>query len=239
MSKRVLITGGTEGIGLELVKRYTELGDEVFVVARTLSGIDKVKEKYNCHGKCADISIEGSEIDISNWISYKIPGGMIDILINNAGVISWEELSRQHNSTITSQLRTNLEGLIRLTKQILPKIRETIINVGSGAGTKGHKDLTVYCASKFGVVGFTEALAQEITTPKVYCISPMQVRTKMTNYKGLDPKGVAEFIQRASYGEIKLKHGSNFDMNESYQSDREMSNQTYERDTKEILARRK
>ena len=74
----------------------------------------------------------------------------IDILVNNAGTLSWTPLQNQSFRDIATQVRTNLEGLIKMTRACLPHVKKTIINIGSIAGTVGMEELTVLCYEVWG-----------------------------------------------------------------------------------------
>jgi len=108
----------------------------------------------------------------------------IDILINNAGILSWTSLQNQNFKDIEIQVRTNLEGLMKMTRACLPYVKDTIINIGSIAGTTSMEELTVLCATKFGVRGFTQALAKELRHVNVYSVNPDFIATRMTDFKG-------------------------------------------------------
>lgn len=131
-------------------------------------------------------------------------------MINNAGVISWEYFNNQDIKIIKDQINTNFLGLVMTTKLFLPYINDVIINIGSGAGKNGIAGLSTYCATKFAVRGFSEALAKEFDNIKVYTVNPKMTATRMTNYKGDDPKDVANIIYNAAKGE-KLS-GYEFDV---------------------------
>jgi len=137
--------------------------------------------------------------------------GKIDILINNAGVVAWKPLREQSLEEIEAQVRTNLEGLIKLTKVALPYVGNMVINVGSGAGKTGFAELTTYCATKFGVRGFTQALAQEESL-KVVCVNPGMTATRMTNYRGVQPQEVAKVIFDVAVGRIHVPSGGDVDV---------------------------
>lgn len=139
--------------------------------------------------------------------------GKIDVLINNAGVITWEGLLEQSDEEIEDQIRTNLEGLIKVTKYCLPYIADKIINISSGAGKTGYATLTTYCASKFGVRGFTQALADELKVRiKVYSVNPGSTATRMTNFKGVAVERVAKIILNTALGIYKAPNGGDVDV---------------------------
>ena len=139
----------------------------------------------------------------------------IDILINNAGIASWKSLKEQTDEEIESQIDTNLTGLIKMTKAALPYINKggLIINISSGAGKKAHENLIIYCATKFGVRGFTEALALELPREiKTYSLNPGRTATPMTNFVGNPPSKIADLILKTIYGEIKVNSGEDIDL---------------------------
>lgn len=137
--------------------------------------------------------------------------GKISILVNNAGTIAWKLLEKQNLDEIENQVRTNLEGLIKMTKICLPHLEDTIINISSGAGKSGYAELTTYCATKFGVRGFTQALAEEVPF-KVYSVNPDTTKTRMTNFRGRPPEQVAEVILNAAKGKYGVPSGSDIDV---------------------------
>jgi 3-oxoacyl-[acyl-carrier protein] reductase len=108
----------------------------------------------------------------------------IDILVNNAGVAVYKDFSKMDMDEINSILDINLKGLILCTKYFLPHMQKRnygrIINISSGAGKIGIAKFAVYCASKFGVIGFTEALAEELPRDiRVNAVCPGGVDTQM------------------------------------------------------------
>jgi short-subunit dehydrogenase len=83
-----------------------------------------------------------------------------------------------------------------------------IINIASGAGQTGFADLAPYCATKFGVRGFTQALAEEISKPKVYAVNPDMTKTRLTGFRGRPPGQVAEVVLNTAKGKYKKSSGS-------------------------------
>jgi len=208
----VLITGSSAGIGREtaiafakegcrLVITYNKEKDEAITTAKKcelLGSPDTLVVNLNVMD---DKSVrEAVRSVISKF-------GTIDILVNNAGVIAWKPFREQIKDEIESQLRTNLEGLIKMTKECLPHIKDAIINLASGAGIDAYETLTVYCATKFGVRGFTQALALEEKNLHIYAVNPGMTATRMTNFQGMPPERVAEVVVNAAKGKYKVKSG--------------------------------
>ncbi|HEY9421504.1 MAG TPA: SDR family oxidoreductase, partial [Thermoanaerobaculia bacterium] len=132
--------------------------------------------------------------------------GEISVLINNAGVIVWKPLQEQDDHDVSRQIGTNLVGAILLTRALLPHV-STVLNVGSDLSTFGMARLTVYCAAKFGLRGFTQALALEHPGIRVLCVNPDRTATGMNDFQGRDPAVTAEVIWRAAEGLYDVPSG--------------------------------
>ncbi len=197
--KTVMITGASRGIGAETALAFAKEGCNILITFMgEVGSAEKVQKQCLAEGaKQVDIA----QLDVKDRQSIKsainkavLVFGGIDILINNAGVIRWKKFEAQTDEDIEDQLHTNLEGLIKVTKQALPHIRDTIINIASGAGSHPVVDLSVYCATKYGVKGFTQVLAKETPGLNIYTVSPTMTSTEMTDYHGMPPSKVAEVI---------------------------------------------
>ncbi len=214
--KVILITGAGIGIGRETAFKFAEERCNIIITYYK----DKA-EAMKVFRKCLILGASDAlalELDVMNGKSIakcvkKITErfGRIDILINNAGTIVLEPFKEQTYEEIENQLRTNLEGLIKMTKECLPYIKEDIINIASGAGQEGYADLSVYCTTKFGVRGFTQSLAKELRNLNVYVVNPGTTATRMTNFRGIGPEKVADIILNAAKG--KYKAGPSRDIN--------------------------
>ncbi len=138
--------------------------------------------------------------------------GFIDVLINNAGMAVRKRLRDQTYREIHTQITTNLEGMIKLTRAFSGTVKRAIVNVGSGAGMKGYAELTTYCATKFAVRGFTEALALEMPDKIVLCVNPGTTATRMTGFQGVSPAAVGKIILEAARGLYKVRSGSDINV---------------------------
>ncbi len=220
-NKIVLITGSSIGIGRYSAYEFAKEGSSVVITYFK----DK-EEAVKTYQYCNSLGMKDGMIlhlDLTDNHSIKScikeivnKYGKIDILINNAGVLAWKSLREQTFEEIENQIRVNLEGLIKITKEALPYITYMIINIGSGAGKTGFPELTTYCATKFGVRGFTQSLAQEEKQLKIYTVNPGMTATRMTGYRGISPEIVAKVIVNTAKGMFKRPSGSDIDVWEFY-----------------------
>lgn len=205
--KVVVITGSSRGIGGETALAFAKEGAKVVVTYYTEAvHAEQVADMCSSAG-AADVFLTQLNIldeeSMENAVDAIINRHeRIDILINNAGVLIQKPLVQQTFEEIEHQIRTNLEGTIKMTKVCLPYIKDTIINIGSGAGETGFAELSVYCATKFGVRGFTQSLSKEADDLSVYVVNPGMTATEMTNFQGVPAEEVAKLIVQVAKGDI-------------------------------------
>ena len=208
-----LVTGGGRGIGKQTAILLAKKGMNVVICSRTQGEIDAVVKEIKSMGnnqimgrKC-DVSKSDVVINLVKEILVKY--GRIDVLVNNAGITYVKKLVDTTEEEWNHTLDINLKGVFLLTKAILPQMMKNnfgiIINVSSGAGKVGFEDISVYCASKFGLMGLTESVAWEVGNYniRVITVCPGEVATKMqkdvdpqyyklNKHKMLHPKTIAE-----------------------------------------------
>ena len=210
--KVVLITGSSDGIGKETAIAFSKKGSKVIITYnKNEQGAEEVAKE--CNAKFFHLNVL-DDVSIERLVEeVKKEFGKIDVLVNNAGVIVKKFLEEHETREIDEQVETNLTGLIKMTRTFLPVINKdgVIINISSGAGKTGYAGLSVYCATKFGVRGFTQSLAGEISQ-KVYSVNPGITATKMTNYMGTPPKRVADIIVETAQGKLSNISGSDVDV---------------------------
>jgi NAD(P)-dependent dehydrogenase (short-subunit alcohol dehydrogenase family) len=215
--KVILITGSSNGIGRETAFKFASEKAKVIVTYFTdRSGGQNTEKRCRELGAAEtfliklDLRDSKSIASVVDIVVRKF--GKIDILINNAGVAVWKPLRKQHFTDIENQIRTNLEGLIKMTLECLPHVEEMIINIASGAGQTGFAELAPYCSTKFGVRGFTQALAQEISKPKIYAVNPDMTKTKLSGFQGRPPEQVAQIVLNTAKGKYRKKSGSDINV---------------------------
>jgi NAD(P)-dependent dehydrogenase (short-subunit alcohol dehydrogenase family) len=210
-SQVVVITGASRGIGRETARRFARGGSSLVLTYRREAGAAAALA-----GECRSLGapdVEIHELDLTSApgiaaFAAEVAGrhATLDVLVNNAGVIVWKHLPEQEEEDVSLQIGTNLTGAILLTRALLPRLR-TVVNVGSDLATFGMADLTVYCATKFGLRGFTQALALENPGLRVLCVNPDRSATGMNDFEGRDPAVAAEVIFRAAAGLYDVPSG--------------------------------
>jgi len=212
-NKVVLITGSSNGIGRETAFKFaSEKAKVILTYCNDRQGGQNTEKRCRELGASEtllvklDLRNNKSIVSAVDKVTKKF--GKIDILINNAGVAAWKPLKKQSLADIENQIRTNLEGLIKMTWAYLPYVKGMIINIASGAGQEGFADLTTYCATKFGVRGFSQSLAKEISRPKIYVVNPDMTKTRMTSFQGRPPEQVAWVVLNTAKGKYRKKSGS-------------------------------
>lgn len=186
--KVALVTGGDRGIGEGISKRLAEAGCDVAVADLVEENAKRVVEEINAIGRRAiAIKVDVTKWDqVQNMVKETIDKlGSLDIAVNNAGVISIksvEELTEEDWDFVND---INSKGIFLCCKAEIPHMKKQnwgrIINTSSIAGKTGYEDLAHYSASKFAVIGFTNALAKELAKTKitVNAICPGIIGTQM------------------------------------------------------------
>lgn len=180
----VIITGGTSGLGLCLVKKIIEKGYYVCNIARNKKKLEELNKKYpNNHQGFAGNIIDENFIKETVETISKL--GNIKYLINNAQTAIFKEPTLYEKKDISVSLE-GLEGMISLTTNILKINNEKdlkIINIMSSAALKGAKNEALYCAVKWGERGYTESLkvAYKNTSVKVIGVYPGGMNTNFWN----------------------------------------------------------
>jgi 3-oxoacyl-[acyl-carrier protein] reductase len=220
-NKVVLITGSSNGIGRETAFKFaSEKAKVVITYCNDRVGGQSAEKRCRELGASETLLVKLDLRDNKN-IAHVVERvvktlGKIDILINNAGVAVWKPLQEQNFVDIENQIRTNLEGLIKMTLTCLPHVEDMIINIASGAGQEGFAELAPYCATKFGVRGFTQALAEEISKPKIYAVNPDMTKTRLSGFQGRPPEQVAQVVLNTAKGKYRKKSGSDVNVWDYY-----------------------
>lgn len=189
--KRVLITGGSRGIGKAIVERFAEEGAHVLFTYKSnmTSALDIVEtlsaKGYHVHTVKADVSQQEDCQALVKHVQDTFGG--LDVLVNNAGITRDTLMLRMSLEQFDDVVNTNLRGVWMLTQALLKPLLKSekgkIINISSVSGILGNAGQTNYSAAKAGVIGLTKALARELggRNINVNAIAPGFTKTEMTD----------------------------------------------------------
>ncbi|MFA7187880.1 MAG: SDR family oxidoreductase [Alphaproteobacteria bacterium] len=187
-NKKVLITGGSEGLDKALAKKMHDMGASVTILSRSEAKLKLVASEIGCKYIICDIT------NLEDCKKVKQEIGDIDILINNAGVWTDDNLEKTNPEKIASTLQVNIIGAIQMTSMFLPRMKElnhgTIFftNSISGRFPIADPEARTYSASKWGLRGYAEALKEDLknTKIKVIQIHPCGFDTNIFESSGWD-----------------------------------------------------
>lgn len=200
--KTVIVTGSTRGLGYAMANAFAALGANVMLSGTSESVhtvVDEFKAKgYKVEGLMGDLRLpEVAQGLIDKTVEVF---GTVDVLINNAGIVSDKPLVRMDEEDWDKVLDTNLKVTFLCTKaalKIMMKKRSgTIINMTSVVGLMGNVGQANYAASKAGLIGFTKSIAKEYGARGITCnaIAPGFIETQMT---GSLPEGIKELYLKS------------------------------------------
>jgi 3-oxoacyl-[acyl-carrier protein] reductase len=236
--RTVIITGSSRGIGKETAIILAKKSLNVVVCSRTQSEINSTVEEINkltgnssALGIKCDVSIPSQVNSLVKSAMEKFGSNTIDILVNNAGIAFNKKLIDTSEEEWDQTINSNLKGAFLFAKTVLPYMISNgsgvILNVNSGAGKAGFSNLSAYCASKFGLLGFAESLALEVNAYnnniRILTIFLGEVATKMweeydfsfyqkNKSKMLQPKDVAVKISEMIFDAKTYKNGHSIEM---------------------------
>lgn len=181
-----LITGASSGIGRELARKAIAEGHAVILNARRSDPLEELRKSAPDRVFVVAGDVSSNEVQ-SKLISTAEGLGKIDYLFNNAGFGYYGTLEGQAEENILNMINLNVTALILLTKRALPLLRKSdsgrILNVASVLGRMELPFLSVYCATKYAVVGFSKSLNLELAKTNITCtaICPTGVRTEFAS----------------------------------------------------------
>ena len=214
---RVVLTGASGGIGAAIADALCANGAQVLAVARHRESLAPLLERYpqQVFWIGADLTFLA---DRRKVLTAAQAMGGINLLINAAGVNHFAMLEQLEDSDINAMLAVNISAPICLTKILLPLLKQAssamVVNVGSTYGSIGYPGYASYCASKFALRGFSEALRRELSDTRVgvLYVAPRATSTPMNspaaqalndalNANVDDPQTVASAVIRAIAGD--------------------------------------
>ncbi|HEY0142313.1 MAG TPA: SDR family NAD(P)-dependent oxidoreductase [Thermoanaerobaculia bacterium] len=209
--KTVVLTGASSGIGKAAAVEFARRGANLVLAARRTELLADVA------GACQAIGVRATAVatdvtkpeDCRRLISE---AGAVDVLVNNAGYAIFDRIAEAKEEDLRGMMETNYFGALHCTRAVLPQMLErragTIVNVASIAGIMGYARMGGYCATKFALIGLTEALRDEVAGRgiRVAMVCPGTTETaffdsadrkKMPGAARLLPSVTAEQVARA------------------------------------------
>jgi len=201
-----IITGAGRGIGRATAHLFAERGVDVALFGPHAESLEQVAREVSSRGAKAisivgDVSVRADVEAAEKRTRAEL--GAANFVVNNAGVVHRGRLEATDEAAWDRVVDVNLKGTFLVSRAFLPSMvargSGRIVSVGSISSTLGTSGLTAYCAAKWGVVGFTKALAEELrgTGVQTICVLPGSVDTDMLKGSGFEPAMTAEEVARA------------------------------------------
>ena len=212
--KRILVTGSSRGIGYATAAHFLSTGARVAIngrtVASTAQGIKQLGGGDQLIAASGDVGTAAGCVSVVEAAAKGLGG--LDILVNSAGVAYFLPVEASDEAIWNATIDTNLKGTFFCIRAALPYLRDSegnIVNLASDAGLIGENGLTVYCASKGGVVNLTRAMALELApSVRVNCVCPGYVDTDMVRRDVIDQADDPKSAEQAIIGYAPLKRMS-------------------------------
>lgn len=214
--RAALVTGGSSGIGLAIARALAEDGYGLTISSRRAEKLEATAETLRSEGHEVNaIAAQIADEDEMKGVvaAHRDAYGRLDVLVNNAGVGLGEPIHELTSKKVDLQIEVNLRSLMLMTRECLPMLREAgaehrkalIVNTASVAGKAGQAWLSVYSATKFAVIGFSQATQREVSGQGigVTALAPGFVDTPMTEFvkeqvpaeEMIQPTDVAEAVR--------------------------------------------
>jgi NAD(P)-dependent dehydrogenase (short-subunit alcohol dehydrogenase family) len=191
-----LVTGGSEGIGLAIARRLGQMGARVSICGRNPSKLERAAADL----RDAGIEVLASQADVTRpeQIAALVRNtreafGPVDILVNNAGIGIFGPFQDKTEADWDAVVDTNLKSVFLMSREVAPEMicRKTghIINISSLAGKNTFASGGIYCASKWGLMGLTGCMAEDLRAHgiRVSAICPGSVATEFSGQSAKDP----------------------------------------------------
>ena len=209
MSRVVIITGGSRGLGAGIVDHFLDAGDTVATCSRSATPATEAWSRDPDRAErfmFAPVDIVDGDAAAAFVSDVHERFGRIDVLVNNAGIARDGVIALAHDEDIDTVLDLNLRATFVMTRLAVRRMLLTgggsIVNISSVVGTSGYRGLSVYSATKAGLDGFTRSLARELGSRDitVNSVAPGYLRTDMSH--GLDEDQLRQIARRTPAGRL-------------------------------------
>jgi 3-oxoacyl-[acyl-carrier protein] reductase len=209
---RAIVTGGSRGIGFAIARAVLAAGGQVMITGLDKTRLNRAVQTLAQGGDAARVA--GAAVDVRDrsaveklFVETERQFGGLDLLVNNAGVGAFENIATMSDDDWARVIDTNLTGVFFCTRAAIPVLRKSgggwIINIASLAGRNYFPGGAAYCASKAGLIAFSEAVMQEVRYDniRVSVVMPGSVATEFSGPSTSDddswklsPDDVAEAV---------------------------------------------
>jgi len=182
-NKTIFITGGSSGIGLAVAKAFAKEGSSIVIFARTISVLENAKKEIDASSETSELSmikqkVNFYSVDITNHADIKSvfekainENGIPYILVNCVGIAQPDYFEHISFEAFDKTIKTNLYSTWNACAAIIPYMKKNggvIVNTSSIAGFIGVFGYTDYCMTKFGIIGFSDSLRQELAQYNIH-----------------------------------------------------------------------
>lgn len=194
----IVITGAGSGLGASLARKFSELGYHLCLLGRTKEKLVRTAESLTSSYSIYELDVSDKD-NVSKVVqSIQNEVGNISLLINNAGVGIFDLAENIDENSVHQMIDINLKGTIFCTQEVLKYMKKRnkgiITNIVSTAGKEGKINESVYCASKFGVRGFTESLSIELKNTNIQVYAAYMGGMNTNFWDGIYAKGQTDYL---------------------------------------------
>lgn len=195
--QHALITGASRGIGLAIARRLGQMGARISICGRDEQSLDAARSQLQKEG--IDAFSFAANVADSRQVSALVEAasakfGHIEILVNNAGIGRFGPANQLSETDWDTVLDTNLKGVFLVSRAVMEGMisrgRGHIVNISSLAGKNSFVGGSIYCASKWGLLGLTYSMAEDLRAHgiRVAAVCPGSVATEFSPHAGKDPR---------------------------------------------------
>ena len=209
--KKAIVTGGGKGLGKATAIAFAKEGIDVAITGRNEQNLLNTVTELKSYGVNAiyELFDVGNHAEVKDGIERILHQfKSVDILVNNAGIAAFGSFLEMSPEKWNAIIQTNVMGMYYVTKEVLPylitKNEGDIINVSSTAGITGNANTSAYSASKFAVIGMSEALMKEVrkNNIRVCTLTPSTIASDMSLELGITDGNVEKVLQPEDFAEL-------------------------------------